>query len=175
MTNELREAFLEDHQVLTRGLRELVDLVEADRFREAARRAWTLDRAAGAHIEFEETRFYPEVEKSRGASYVDNLYDEHQSGVAAIRALEHLDTTEPVDREQKTFILKHLRRALEHAVSCGTLLSHVTSLDDEAQEDLLRALRSCRAASRLWTELERQPRGERQSAEGTSSPRERAR
>ncbi|HSF14875.1 MAG TPA: hemerythrin domain-containing protein [Vicinamibacteria bacterium] len=154
----LQEAFLRDHRVLTRGLTEVVELVEEDRFREAATRAWELDAAAGAHIEFEEARFYPEVEKARGAAYVDTLYDEHQSGVEAIRALEELDTSDAVDPEQKELILKHLRRALQHAVSCGTLLSHVTAMSEEDQRDLLDALEGFRENGRRWTQLERRRR-----------------
>jgi hypothetical protein len=151
----LREAFLEDHQKLTKGLRELLSLVEAERFEDAARVAKELDTVAGAHIEFEEKRFYPEVEKVRGADYVDNLYDEHQSGVEAIRSLERLSGTKGVDAEERDRILRHLHRALDHVVSCGTLLSHVTALDEKAQAELLDALERYRSSGHRWTELER--------------------
>lgn len=151
----LQDAFVEDHQKLTKGLSKLLTLVEASRFEEAARVARELDAVAGAHIEFEEKRFYPEVEKVRGPEYVDNLYDEHQSGVEAIRSLERLGGQKDVDPKERDRILHHLRRALDHTVSCGSLLSHVTSLNEEAQADLLKDLERFRSSGHRWTELER--------------------
>lgn len=149
----LREAFIEDHQKMTKGLSELIRLVEAGRMDVAASKARELDRIVGAHIEFEETRFYPQVQKSRGAAYVANLYDEHQSGVEALRALEAIEDPEVVDDTERERILGHLRRALEHAFSCGTLLSHLTSLSENDQQSLLADLEGFRDKGHLWTEL----------------------
>ena len=154
-SNTLREAFIEDHQKMTRALSELLRLVEANQMALASSKARELDALAGAHIEFEEKRFYPQVQKSRGEAYVANLYDEHQSGVEAIRALEAIEDPDAVDASEREEILGHLRRALEHAVSCGTLLSHVTSLSATEQQELLADLERFREAGHLWTELEK--------------------
>jgi Hemerythrin HHE cation binding domain len=151
----LKDAFLEDHQKMTRGLSELIHLVEADRMALATSKARELDALAGAHIEFEETLFYPQVQKSRGEAYVANLYDEHQSGVEAIRALEAIEDPNAVDDAERRRILGHLRRALEHAFSCGTLVSHLTSLSENDQQGLLTELERLREAGHLWTELEK--------------------
>lgn len=151
----LRDAFLEDHRKLTRGLSALVRLVENGEWEQAVRRAEELDRIAGPHIEFEERRFYPQVSRSRGKDYVDNLYDEHRSGREAIEMLRAAAGRTNLSKEERERLLFHLHRALDHVVSCGTLLSHVTSLDDEEQDKLLADLEGYRKAGHRWTELSR--------------------
>jgi hypothetical protein len=153
--SSLETAFVEDHRKLTRGLATLVELVERGDLREAAREARELDEVAGPHIEFEETRFYPEVARSRGKDYVAQLYDEHRSGREALGALEELprDGDFEMTPEQRDRVLYHLRRALDHAVSCGTLLSHVTTLGESEQRGLLEDLEAFRRAAHRWTEL----------------------
>jgi hemerythrin-like domain-containing protein len=152
----LREEFLADHRKMTQGLSKLIDLLESGDVGGAVRKARQLDRVIGPHIEFEEKRFYPEVRKARGENYVRNLYDEHQSGVEAIRALEAIEEGSPqLDDASRQRILKQLRIALEHAFSCGTLLSHVTSLAKSEQDALLEELERFRSEAHLWTELEK--------------------
>ncbi len=153
--SRLRDAFLDDHQKLTKGLSALVRLVESGEWQQAVQKAEELDRIAGPHIEFEEERFYPQVSRSRGKDYVDNLYDEHRSGREAIEALRASAGRTEVTDEERDRVLFHLRRALDHVVSCGTLLSHVTSLEDEEQEKLLSDLEGYRKAGHRWTELSR--------------------
>lgn len=155
MTSSLKDAFIEDHQTLTRGLSRLVKLVEEESYEEASRVARELDEAAGPHIEFEEKSFYPEVRKTRGQAYVDNLYDEHRSGLEAVRTLSKLAAGKVPDASEREQLLVDLRRALDHAVSCGTLLSHVTALPDEEQEAFLAELERYRDLGHRWTELHR--------------------
>lgn len=152
--DELRDAFIEDHQKMTKGLTELIRLVEAGEMDEASQRARQLDAVIGPHIEFEERRFYPQVRKSRGEEYVRNLYHEHQEGVEALSALITAEDPAAIDEAGRKRILDHLRTALDHAFSCGTLLSHVTALPDREQGDLLKDLKRYRSAGRLWTELD---------------------
>ncbi len=152
-SNLLEDAFIEDHRTLTRGLSRLVKLVQEARYDEAVLVANEIDQAAGPHIEFEEKSFYPEVRKTRGREYVENLYDEHRSGLEAIRLLMKLEpgtVPAPEDRERLLFLL---RRVLDHAVSCGTLLSHVTSLGDDEQQRFLAELERCRKVAHKWSEL----------------------
>lgn len=153
MSVTLKDAFVEDHRTLTRGLSRLVELVEEGDYPEASRVARALDSSAGPHIEFEEHSFYPEVRKSRGSEYVANLYDEHRSGLEAVRTLSRLEPGVTPAPEAREWLLFHLRRALDHAVSCGTLLSHVTSLADDEQERLLSELERFRSLGHKWTEL----------------------
>lgn len=152
-SDTLREAFIEDHQKMTKGLSELIKLVETGEMELAAQRARELDGVIGPHIEFEERRFYPKVEKSRGREYVHNLYDEHQAGVEALRALMAAEDPERIDETERERILSNLRTALDHAFSCGTLLSHVTSLPESEQNELLEDLERYRSEGHLWTEL----------------------
>jgi hypothetical protein len=153
-SNELRDAFIEDHQKMTKGLTELIRLVEADEMDRAARKARELDAVIGPHIEFEERRFYPQVQKSRGEDYVRNLYDEHQAGAEAIRALIAIDDPAGIHDAARKRILEQLRTALDHAFSCGTLLSHVTSLPDSDQAELLDDLKRYRREAHVWSELD---------------------
>lgn len=153
-SSALRDAFVEDHRRLTQGLSNLVKLVEAGRIEYAVQLARELDEVAGPHIEFEESRFYPEVSRHGGRQYVERLYDEHRSGREALVALQALEGKRELDADQRDAILFHLRRAHEHALSCGTLLSHVTSLGPEEQSELLGELEACRRRKRRWTELE---------------------
>ena len=52
--SELGEAFVEDHQHLTRGLNHLLEALRNENFQEAAWIAEELDTIAGPHIQFEE-------------------------------------------------------------------------------------------------------------------------
>lgn len=152
-SSSLEDAFIEDHRTLTRGLSRILKLVEQQQYDEASAVAKEIDRAAGPHIEFEEKSFYPEVSKTRGREYVENLYDEHRSGLQAIRILSMLEPGEVPDAEERSRLLFHLRRVLDHAVSCGTLLSHVTSLPDDEQQRFLAELERYRKLAHKWTEL----------------------
>lgn len=149
----LTEAFVQDHRVLTQGLSRLLSLVEEESYQEATRLARELDDAVGAHIEFEEKSFYPEVQKSRGRAYVENLYDEHRSGERALRFLSGLKAGTAPTPEERGRLIADLRRALDHAVSCGTLLSHVSTLPGREQQAFLDELERFRALSHRWTEL----------------------
>jgi hypothetical protein len=153
MATTLKDAFIEDHQTLTRGLSRLLELVRQGEFDEASRAARELDRAAGPHIEFEENAFYPEVRKTRGEAYVDNLVDEHHSGLEAVRSLSKLEPGDVPEAAERDRLVLDLERVLDHAVSCGTLLSHVTSLPEDEQERFLAELERYRELAHKWTEL----------------------
>ncbi len=148
----LSDAFLEDHQHLTRGLSATLDALEKDDLPGAVRLADELDRRAGPHIEFEEEVFYPEVAKSRGPDYVAQLHREHDSGRVAINRLLGNRTRERLEPEERTRIVAGLHEALDHAVSCGTLLSHVTTLDPARQQEVLEQLLSYRRKGHRWTD-----------------------
>ncbi|MHC5064723.1 MAG: hemerythrin domain-containing protein [Planctomycetota bacterium] len=146
---DLRMAFLEDHQVLTRGLAEIRALAKAGDLEKARGLAAKLDAQAGAHIEFEEGYFYPALRKILGDEFVDRLYKEHAAGK---RALELLQTGE-VGRVKRVALERDLEIVEDHVLSCGTLLSHLQGLPDEKQKELLAALRACRSRKQAWTEL----------------------
>jgi len=67
----LATAFVDDHQQVTRALKQLKDALGRHDLSEAKRIAEELDPAAGPHILFEEVFLYPEVARARGRDYID--------------------------------------------------------------------------------------------------------
>ncbi len=147
----LAEAFLEDHRHLTQGLSGTLTALEQGELTTAMRMADELDRRAGPHIRFEEAYFYPEVGRSRGPAYVSQLLREHDAGRQAVRALVDRPAGRQLTDDERSRITAGLREALDHAVSCGTLLSHVTTLDAEKQQCLLNTLLRLRDEGGRWT------------------------
>lgn len=149
----LSEAFVEDHRHLTQGLSDILQALRDDNLEEAVRMAEDLDRVAGPHMEFEEEILYPEVRKSRGSDYVSRLYREHQVALEAVKALISQHHQERIESQLKEKILQGLKTGLDHAISCGTLLSHVTSLDQKRQDEMLTRLLDLRRIGHRWSEL----------------------
>lgn len=149
---ELETEFLADHKKMTRGFRDLIESLEADDMPAAQKLALELDLAAGPHIEFEEHVLYPTVEEDRGQDYGDHLRHEHQVARSALRfVLDHSD--KPLEAEDRARVIQQLRIGFEHAVSCGSLLSHLTVLDPDSQERMLNVLKRYREQKLRWTEL----------------------
>lgn len=146
---ELEREFAKDHQVLTRGLARVLDAVEEGDLDRARALADELDREAGPHIRFEEEVYYPRLRSRLGEDFVEQLYGEHDEGQEAIRSL--LRSEGPLQPDE---VAHHLRTALEHALSCGTLLSHLEGLSDEEREKMVEQLRELREQSVRWTEVE---------------------
>ncbi len=149
--HSLRAAFLEDHRAMTRGFKRALDAVEANRMDDAVRAADDVDRVAGAHIAFEETVLYPRLREIVGDTYVDQLFDEHGEGRKAIASLlearDGAADESAVDRGQ---VVAQLQTALDHAVTCGTLLSHVDAFSSAEQESMLARLLALRAGAPRW-------------------------
>lgn len=151
----LSDAFLEDHQHLTRGLSAALEALESDDLQAAVEIAEELDQRAGPHIRFEEEHFYPKVAERRGQAYVAQLFREHEAGRVALRALLAGGHARELSSDEKRRIQKGLREALDHAVSCGTLLSHVTTLEQGEQQRLLKTLLQLRETGGRWTDTAR--------------------
>jgi hypothetical protein len=150
----LREAFLRDHQLLTRGFRDLLVALERhddDAAREIADR---LDRVAGAHIEFEEGHYYPALRECLGRDRVEEMYDEHQVGLSAIRAVVSRPESTALAPEERSRVMHDAQVALDHAVACGAALAHLEGLDEASQRRLLDALLAAHESGRRWSELE---------------------
>ncbi len=149
----LAQAFIEDHQKVTRALVGLRDAVERGTLAEASARAQELDRVAGPHMEFEEKVFYPQVARMLGAEDTAMLYAEHHEGQEVVKALLGKEAAEPFSDGERTRLLRGLQTAFEHVLSCGTLVSHVTTLDAQDQARLLERLLAFRERGRRWSEL----------------------
>lgn len=152
-TSPLAAAFVEDHQHLLRGFADLKRALERGDWSEAGRIADQIDRAAGPHIRFEEEVLYPRVAEARGRSFADRLYAEHAIGCDVVRRVLNLPPGSPVDSALRDRVVAGAQTALDHAVSCGTLLSHLTTLHAGQQAQLLGILEAMRRQATRWTEL----------------------
>ncbi len=152
---DLRDAFREDHRVLARGFSRLLKAIETDEMEVAARTAEELDRCVGAHIQFEEEVFYPEIAKIKGTPFVKQLRREHRIGLGVVERLRQLDLRgETSCPEERSMLADQARMTLDHVAGCGTLLSHVTTLDQERCARMLTKLLDLRHDARRWSELE---------------------
>ena len=152
--NPLHEAFLEDHRQLTRGLARIRQALLDGDVGGAARMAEALDHQVGPHMEFEETVFYPELRKKLGSEFVDQLYHEHDIGRSALEALIELGPSGSLAEARRRELAQNVNTALEHAKSCGTLLSHLDYLTEEERATMLEQLLAARERGRPWTQIE---------------------
>jgi hypothetical protein len=160
--DSLSQYFLKAHQHFIRGLNRIVECLERNDPRTAAQAALDLDRRSGPHVEFEETEFYPLLVQPLGQQFVSQLYREHMAGLDALRAILAHDQTASYSEEEQRMLVEKARIALDHATSCGTLLSHVAGLTEDHKQELLRHYRQIERRGRRWTELHAPP--------GSSSP-----
>ncbi len=150
----LREAFLEDHKHLTRGLtRTLEALLDGDDAN-AIRLADTMDQAVGPHMEFEEEVFYPKLAGILGEGFVEHLEEEHEIGQQAVKTLLSHTPGGPLTEEERMGLIESLDTMLDHAVGCGTLLSHLDGLQEKRKKRLLEQLLEFRRLGLRWTELD---------------------
>lgn len=150
--DSLRLAFLEDHRRMTQGfwrLRRALETVAWDAARELAAE---IDRKVGPHMEFEETIYYPMLTAILGEAAIARMCDEHDTGLSVIedilRAGEH-----PPSPEEREELIDRIGQMLDHAATCGTLLSHLSTLPPEKQAEMLTELRVIRGRNRRWTDL----------------------
>lgn len=153
MTDEnLADEFVRDHKDTTRALVSLQSALAGgtdDAVRSAAEQ---LDRIAGPHIAFEEAVLYPLVAESRGESFEQELLDEHDEVLQALREINDSPSPMSADEATRKKWLAQLRTGLDHVETCGTLLSHLTALPDERRAHLLSELLRLRAEGPRWTE-----------------------
>ncbi len=148
----LFEAFRHDHAVLGMGFHEISTLLRAGDGAAARRVAMRLDRDAGPHIAFEESRFYPLLRKSLGDEEVDRLYREHKEGLTVLHIL--LDASERHLPSAALAALLWQSEAMErHIAKCGELLEAMDRIPPDGQAALLRDLIAWRESGIRWTEL----------------------
>jgi hypothetical protein len=152
MSSKLAQEFLEEHRHLTRGLYQIRQAIEGDDLEAASQQAEQLDRLVGAHMEFEEEVFYPELVDRLGDRFVSRLYEEHEEGQTAVKTLL-TNSTVPLDPVAKEQLLGQVQTALDHAISCGTLLSHIGDLEPAEEERVMERWQEIHQRSPRWTEL----------------------
>ena len=150
---ELVNTFVEEHQVLMRGLATVLQKVKAGKMAEARTLADKLDQEVGPHIQFEEEVLYPQVGRVRGEVFEQKLRDEHMIVEQAIKQLIAADRSDQNLSELRAELVEALNVAVEHAESCGTLISHLEALSPAVQQQALKRQRQFRAGGVRWTEL----------------------
>jgi len=148
----LKEAFLDDHREMTRGFVKLHECLEKGDWHAAKGLAAEIDRVAGPHIEFEESLYYPRLAPVVGATAIRHMYREHSVGLAVIREILSADHSVPEASLLADFA-DRCRRMLDHAHSCGVLVSHLAGLPEDEERELLKRLLKMRYDGRLWTEV----------------------
>jgi hypothetical protein len=151
--SELVETFIEEHKTLMRGLAAILQKVKAGDLVAARELAEDLDRKVGPHIQFEEQVLYPEVGHARGRAFEKELRAEHMTVQRAIKRLIAPDLSEDDLLAQRTELEAALQVAVEHAESCGTLISHLEALSPENQQEATKRHHQFCERKARWTEL----------------------
>jgi hypothetical protein len=164
-SDSLDAAFQADHREMTRGFARLRQVLETGAWADVLREARVLDRRVGAHMEFEETAYYPVLIPSLGEEAVATLFDEHDAGRAILEEILAAGDAPPVEPDRRRLI-EGIDGMLGHAATCGTLVSHLARLSESDRRELLGTLIELRAAGHRWTELGRTRRPARPRAGG---------
>ena len=147
----LQQEFLDDHRVLIAGIKGVIEAVERGDQRTAVELAAELDQQAGAHMAFEEEVFYPRLAEVYGTEFVEQMVSEHEAGQRAVRTLLARNHDRPLSPEQRAHLLEDLDVALKHVMSCGTMLSELSSGTEEVDAQSLDRLRRLREQGERWT------------------------
>jgi hypothetical protein len=152
MTDPLQTVFLQAHRHFIGGLQRILACLDGGDLPGAIAAGRELDRVAGPHIEFEETVFYPLLVGPMGREAVQRLYQEHAAGRDGLRTLLSIETGTLSPAAEET-VREQIHVALEHATTCGTLLSHVAALDEGIKERILAKHHEIESRAHRWTEL----------------------
>lgn len=149
----LQRAFARDHKIFIQGLKHTLEALRRGADAEARRLADELDQAVGAHLEFEEEVFYPTLRAALGDDWVGQLYDEHDAGQRAVAELLEQPERPRLAPAVRARLIAGLETALEHALSCGTLVSRLRTVGADEQEQMLERYREIARRARRWTAL----------------------
>jgi hemerythrin-like domain-containing protein len=147
----LQQEFLDDHRVLIAGIKGIIEALEGGDSAKAVALASELDRQAGAHMAFEEEVFYPRLAEVYGEEFVTQMVSEHEAGQRAVRTLLAKNHDQPLTAEQREHVLEDLDVALKHVMSCGTMLSELSSGAEGQDARALERLRRLRDQGERWT------------------------
>ncbi len=151
--SDLGKEFVEDHSRLARCLVRLQEALQQNDLQQIVQAADDLDRVAGPHMQFEEEVLYPEVENVRGREFVGRLFHEHGIGLDMVKSILRREGSESLSSSERKELLHSVELTLEHVYSCGSLLSHLTELEQSRQTEMLDCLREFRRSEKRWTEL----------------------
>lgn len=149
--DNLFTCFREDHKVLGTGFHQLSAHLRTGDTAEACAVARHLDEAAGAHIAFEETEFYPRLAPLFGRDEAVRMRDEHQQGLSVIQALVNHPRAEPLDRESRDRLLEQSEAMETHIADCAELFGAMGRIPAEDQRMLHQKLLAWRQRQPTWT------------------------
>lgn len=149
----LFDEFRHDHAVLGHGLHAVAAALRAGDDGKARRAARDLDRAAGAHIAFEERYFYPELRRLIGDVEVDAFHRQHAEGHAAIRQLAGDQPARRYSASERARLLGQIETMQVHTDECGEHFAALGRIPHNRQEQLLGALRDLREEAPAWTAI----------------------
>lgn len=152
INHPLFDEFHKDHAVLGRLLYELRVAISDRDIGEARRIADQLDRAAGAHIAFEERAFYPALAPVLGQDEIDRMLREHQLGPVLIQDIFQL-AEDPKHEATLKSAVDALETLEAHVSECGDLFGAMGALSDDEQKRLLKQLKDWRERAPRWTEV----------------------
>lgn len=149
---DLFAAFREDHAVLGGGFFDLAQSLRANDLEQARGAAMQLDRAAGAHIAFEEENFYPALRAFLGADELQRMYDEHRVGLGVVQTLCELPRQGKLAEDQRQQLLRDAEVMAQHIADCGALFETMGRLPPEQQTALFHELQDWRQKNPRWTQ-----------------------
>ena len=149
--DNLFTCFREDHKVLGAGFHQLSTHLRAGDTAEACEVARHLDKAAGAHIAFEESEFYPRLAPLFGRDEADRMRDEHRQGLSVIDALVHHAAAEPLDRETCDRLLEQSEAMETHIAECAELFEAMGRIPVDERRVLYQKLIAWRQRHPTWT------------------------
>lgn len=149
--DKVTEAFHEDHAALGRALHELRTLLVGGETKKARESAAKLDRAAGAHIAFEENDFYPALKHVLSEAEVDAMYHEHADGLSVIQDISNADDEELSDPVVRASFILRTEALQNHVAECGQLFGAMGALSEEQFKTLYGQLEYWRSHSPLWS------------------------
>lgn len=112
-----------------------------------------LDLVAGPHIQFEENVLYPLVAKSEGSAFARQLYGEHRATLRGLKQIVSHSRKRPLTETYRRDVLRDIQLGLNHAESCGTLVSHLGDLSAHEEDAAVKQHELLRQQQRRWTEL----------------------
>ena len=146
----LLAAFQEDHAALGKGFHELSVCLRGDDVVGARRVAGFLDKAAGAHIAFEEADFYPRLEDLIGEDDVRKMYADHADALDMIELLAKLAHDRPLPEEERRRLVAQSEAMEGHIAECGALFEAMGRIPEDEQDALCRRLLEWRRKAPTW-------------------------
>jgi len=147
---DLFSAFAEDHAFLGACFYELSQALRAGDLSAACAVAGRLDRAAGAHIAFEEERFYPALAGLLGEAEVERMLTEHRDGLEVVERLCSQGPASGLSETECKHLLTLSERMETHIAECGELFEAMGRIPPHEQELLHAALVGWRLKHPQW-------------------------